>query len=103
MIYRSDSTQGNITPYGSVNPAALTFTGVYTAGSNQAGNPLTSSTGVAFADFLLGYVNSWSAVVSPEFGAREKIPQLFVQDDWKFRPNLTLNPRRPLGGYDRLV
>ena len=91
MIYRSDSTQGNITPYGSVNPAAVSFTGVYSNATNQAGNPLSNTTGVAYADFLLGYVNSWSATISPEFGAREKTPQLFVQDDWKVRTNLTLN------------
>ncbi len=91
LIYRSDSTQGNLTAYGSVNPAALTFTGVYTAGSNQASNPLTTTTGVAYADFLLGYVNSWSALVSPEFGAREKTPQLFAQDDWKATSKLNLN------------
>lgn len=91
MIYRSDSTQGNITPYGAVNPAALSFTGVYTAGSNQSGNPLTTTTGMSYADFLLGYANNWSATVSPEFGAREKTPQLFVQDDWKAKTNLTLN------------
>lgn len=91
LIYRSDSTQGNLTAYGAVNPAALAFTGVYTAGSNQSGNPLTTTTGSPYADFLLGYVNSWSALVSPEFGAREKTPQLFAQDDWKFNQNLTLN------------
>jgi len=44
-----------------------------------------------YADFLLGYVNNWSASVSPEYGARFKTPQVFVQDDWKLSPNLTLN------------
>ncbi len=29
--------------------------------------------------------------MSPEYGARLKSPQMFVQDDFKVRPNLTLN------------
>ena len=45
----------------------------------------------AFADFLLGYTNSWNAKVTPEWGGRLKSPQLFVQDDIKLRPNLTVN------------
>ncbi len=47
--------------------------------------------GFAYADFLLGQMNSWSASDTPEFGARTKSPQLFVQDDWKARRNLTVN------------
>ena len=45
----------------------------------------------AFADFLLGYTNDWNAKVTPEWGGRLKSPQLFVQDDIKLRPNLTVN------------
>src|SRR6202008_1231343 len=48
-------------------------------------------TGMEDGDFLLGYAESWSAAVSPEFGARMKTPQVFLQDDWKLRPNLTIN------------
>ena len=51
-----------------------------------------TSTGLKYADFLLGLAaQSWSAGVSPEYGARLKSPQVFVQDDYKVRPNLTLN------------
>jgi hypothetical protein len=87
LIYRSDSTQGNLTPYGSVDPANLSFTGVYTASTQGA----SDTTGNPYADYLLGYSASWSALVAPEFGARQKIPQLFAQDDWKFNSKLTLN------------
>jgi hypothetical protein len=91
LIYRSDSTQGNLNNWGTVDPANMSFSGVYTQGSTDPSSPLTTSTGAAYADFLLGYANSWSALLAPEFGAREKIPQLFAQDDWKFNQNLTLN------------
>jgi TonB dependent receptor len=40
---------------------------------------------------LLGLAQGWSATISPEFGGRLKSPQMFVQDDYKLRPNLTLN------------
>lgn len=84
FIFRADSTA-----WGNINSANLNFTGVYTAGSN-AGS-LASSSGVAYADFLLGYAKSWSASVSPEYGGRLKNPGVFIQDDFKVNPKLTLN------------
>ena len=48
-------------------------------------------TGWAYADFLLGTAADWSAGVTPEYGGRLKSPQMFVQDDWKIKPNLTIN------------
>ena len=35
--------------------------------------------------------SNWSAQVQPEYAGRQKTPQVFVQDDFKLRPNLTLN------------
>ncbi len=84
IIFRADSTA-----WGSINSANLGFTGVYTAGSNLG--PLASTSGVAYADFLLGYAKSWSASVSPEYGGRLKNPGVFIQDDYKLSPKLTLN------------
>ena len=46
------------------------------------------------ADFLLGEVQNWSATNQATSYARLKSPQLFVQDDFKLRPNLTLNRKR---------
>ena len=84
IIHRADSTA-----WGNVYGANLGFTGVYTAGSNSG--PLASSTGSSYADFLLGYARQWDATVSPEYGGRAKNPGVFIQDDFKVTPKLTLN------------
>jgi len=84
IIFRADSTA-----WGAINSGNLSFTGVYTAGSNVGS--LASTSGVGYADFLLGYAKSWSASVSPEYGGRLKNPAVFVQDDFKVSPKLTLN------------
>jgi hypothetical protein len=87
--------QNNSTAWGNVNAGTFQFSGQYT--QQWAVDPSTgiagpvAGTGMEYADFLLGYAQQWTASVSPEFGARMKTPQMFVQDDWKLRPNLTLN------------
>ena len=78
--------QGNLTPWGNVQSGNFTFTGVYSQQNNLVG-----AGGSSYADFLLGDVNSWGATNQPEAGMRMKSPQFFVQDDYKIRPNLTLN------------
>jgi hypothetical protein len=87
-IYRNDNT-----PYGTINPGTFGFSGNYTANYNIVNGVAQRdfSTGADYADFLLGYVNNWSAQNGSEFGARLKDPQLFFQDDYKVRPNLTVN------------
>ncbi len=87
--------QNNSTAWGNTNAGTLTFSGQYTQqwavdpGTGIAGP--VAGTGMEYADFLLGYAQAWSAGVSPEYGARFKTPQVFVQDDWKIRRNLILN------------
>jgi len=76
----------NSTAWGNINGGTMGFTGVYSAST-----PGDSTTGLAYADFLLGQMQNWSAQVTPEYGGRMRLPQLFIQDDYKLTPNFTLN------------
>jgi hypothetical protein len=78
--------QNNSTAWGNINAGQFTYTGQYT--SQFVGS---TTSGVGYADFLLGQTQAWQAQVTPEYGGREKLPQVFVQDDYKVTPNLTLN------------
>ncbi|WP_263367904.1 carboxypeptidase regulatory-like domain-containing protein [Edaphobacter bradus] len=82
LISRADSTA-----WGNLDSSTIGFNGNYTA----AGNGQAGTSGTGYADFLLGYAQNWNAKLSPEYGARIKTPQAFVQDDIKLRPNLTVN------------
>lgn len=83
IAFRADSTA-----WGNIDAGTLGFSGVYT----EQGNTTDTTTGGSpYADFLLGYAGSWQAKFSPEYGGRLKNPAVFVQDDWKFTPRLTLN------------
>jgi hypothetical protein len=79
--------QGNTTPWGNLQSGNFNFNGNYTA---QNGAP-AGTTGIGFADFLLGDVQQWSATNQAVSYARLKSPQLFVQDDFKVKSNLTIN------------
>jgi hypothetical protein len=76
---------GDTTPWGNINSGTFGFTGAYTS------NGGATNTGTGLADFLLGDVENWGATNQKTSYARLKSPQLFVQDDVKVRPNLTLN------------
>ncbi len=80
--------QGNTTPWGNITAGNFTFTGNYTAQNGAA----AGTTGAGLADFLLGDVQSWNGNYNQAVSyARLKSPQLFIQDSYKLRPNLTLN------------
>lgn len=83
LINRADSTA-----WGNLNGGTVSYNGDYTS---AGGNATTAYDGLSYADFLLGQTNTWSASETPEFGGRWKTPQMFVQDDWKVNPQLTVN------------
>jgi hypothetical protein len=83
LINRADSTA-----WGNLQAAQINFGGTYTS---AGGGNTTSYDGLSYADFLLGQTQSWGANNTPEYGGRWKTPQMFVQDDWKFKTNLTIN------------
>ena len=77
--------QDNSTPWGNINSGTFLFSGAFT--QNQPGG----NGGLGYADFLLGQTANWSASNTPIVGFRQKSPQFFIQDDFKLKPNLTLN------------
>jgi hypothetical protein len=89
LAYRDNSTA-----WGNATAGNMQYSGQYTRHYTLDADGIAqadSATGFEYADFLLGYINHWEANESPEYGARLKSPQVFIQDDFKVRPNLTLN------------
>jgi hypothetical protein len=87
--------QINGTFWGGIDAGNTTYNGVYTA-STQG----DASTGVPYADFLLGQAQAWSAANTPEFYPRFKTVQLFAQDDIKVTPTFTVNVGLRWEGWD---
>ena len=84
----------NSTAWGNTNAGTLQFNGIYTRGWAVNAKGIAApiqNTGLDYADFLLGEAHSWSASVNPEYSGRLKSPQVFIQDDYKLHPNLTVN------------
>ena len=76
--------------YGSL--ATFGFSNVQTAGFNAAGT-LQPTTGNAYASFLLGELNATTVVQDSQVATSGRFYTyaLWAQDDFKLRPNLTLN------------
>jgi hypothetical protein len=73
------------------NPrGSFIFTGVNTAQRDASENPVTG-TGYDFADFLLGLPQQTSVQFGQNNHFRGNFWDLYAQDEWKMRANLTLN------------
>jgi hypothetical protein len=89
LFYRDDATA-----WGNINAGTYQFSGQFTENWTLNAKGVASAntgSGLEYADMLLGLAQNWGAKVAPEWGARFKTPQVFIQDDWKIRPNLTVN------------
>ena len=76
----------DLNPGGDVN-GSFTFDGSITSGRNSSGDPIN-----ALADFLLGDIKTGSySLAQPLIGRRNYNIALFVHDDFKVSPKLTLN------------
>ena len=69
-----------------IDPGDFAFSGIYTRNPSDP-----TSTGIGLADFLLGLPQTWYVNDPPTPGGRMWSVQLFGQDDFKLKPNLTLN------------
>jgi len=67
------------------------ISGQYGFATTGTGLPGRSDTGYGFASFLLGFVNSFTLRETEPLDRYSWYPALYIQDDWKVTPNLTLN------------
>jgi len=81
-----DKWNVNQAPFLFVQSGTFTFSGIFTRNPSDP-----SSVGLGYADFLLGLPQTWSVQTGPLTGGRVHNVQLFAQDSYKVRPNLTLN------------
>jgi hypothetical protein len=66
--------------------------GEFSFSGSATNNPQSpSGTGVGFADFLLGEVDSGQLSINPGFATKSWAGGVFVQDDFKVNPTLTFN------------
>jgi len=76
----------------SYTPGDNTFSGVRTAAPSGASLPAgTTKSGSALADFYLGLESQFFQDNGRKAYLRLNRPSLYVQDDWKLSPRLTLN------------
>jgi len=81
------------TTWGDSSSGDFTFTGVGTNSgtSADARNGGGTSSGIPFADFLLGDVGTWNIYNGDPTNSATWITGAFINDDFKVKPRLTLN------------
>ena len=71
---------------------SFVFTGFATSQYNTGNTQPVADTGYDFADFLLGFPQQTSLQSgATSYNFRANAFDFFVQDDWRFRPNLSFN------------
>jgi hypothetical protein len=69
-----------------IDAGNFSFSGTFTENPQSPTN-----TGLGFADLLVGLPDGWSDGWTPLWGDRIRYGNLFAEDDYKIKPNLTLN------------
>lgn len=91
VTFGGDFREEQFNEFSQQNPRGVfTFTGAATGGASSGGT--SSASGSDLADFLLGIPDT-SAVAfgNPDKYFREPVYDAFVQDDWRMRPELSIN------------
>lgn len=90
LQWRNENQDAWDTP---TKPLGLNFNGVNTAGYDSSGKIQNTTSGNAYASFLVGAVNSTGFAVQPftTLGPRYKGIAPMFEDDWRVTPKLTLN------------
>lgn len=88
-----DRTFQHDTTWGDSSSGDFTFTGVGTNSGTSADprNGGAPSSGIPFADFLLGDVGTWNIFNGEPTNIASWLTSAFVNDDFKVTPRLTLN------------
>jgi hypothetical protein len=93
MLYNTVSATGGSTPITLSN--ATTETAQFDpSNTSTSGYTMTSTTGAAYASFLLGQIDKGSFTdysLHPGYGARFRAISPYIQDDWKVNAKLTVN------------
>jgi len=74
-----------------VNPEGFNFSGIATENPIAYDPSLPYTQGLGYADFLFGDVASWGSDIPVSTMGVARNAQVFVQDDYKIKKNLTLN------------
>jgi hypothetical protein len=88
MLYNTISATGGTTPL------TLADAVTETAGISKGSYTVASSTGLAYASFLLGQTDKASFTdysLHPEYGARFRAISPYIQDNWKINSKLTFD------------
>lgn len=97
LLYNTASATGGSSPMTLANTYTETAQFLMSgtgANTSTSGYTMDSSTGAAYASFLLGQFDKVSFsdyTYHPEYGARFRAISPYVQDDWKITPKLTVN------------
>jgi hypothetical protein len=93
VTFGGDFRRQEFNEFGQQNPrGTFTFTGVATQASGTASTSASRSSGSDFADFLLGVPDASAlAFGNPDKYFRQSVSDLYLADDWRVRPDLTIN------------